>query len=137
MGDETERPERRFSSFVYIVIIVVVMFSFVMLYQAWDALQISDPLAGLYMLTGFGGLLLIAYMLFQVRRQVKRFSFEMPQIVTTIVCSKCEFKNVRNFERGDYILKELEPCAKCEGTTMISAIYREVKEKGKEERVFI
>ena len=136
MGEETERPERRFSSFVYIVIIVVVMFSCVMLYQAWEALQISDPLSGLYMLTGFGGLLLIAYMLLQVRRQVKRFSFETQPIVTTIVCPKCGLKNVRNFERGDYILKELEPCTKCEGTTMISAIYREVKDKGKEEKVF-
>ena len=88
------------------------------------------------MITGFGGLLLIAYMLFQVRRQVKRYRLKTEPIVTTIICPKCDLKNVRNFERGDYILKELEPCKKCEGTTIISAIYREVKDKGKEEKVF-
>jgi hypothetical protein len=75
-------------------------------------------------------------MLFQTRRHAQRFTLEDQPIVTTLICQKCGFKNVRNFERGDYILKDLGKCTKCEGTLMISAIYREVKEKRREERIF-
>ncbi|UCH32528.1 MAG: hypothetical protein JSV05_03880 [Candidatus Bathyarchaeota archaeon] len=136
MGKENERPARRFSSFVFIVIIVGVIFSLVVLFQAWEAYQNSDPLTGLFLLIGFVGLILSAYMLIQARRQVRRFTLEVPPVVTTIICSKCGFKNVRNFEREDYILKELGPCTKCDGTMMISAIYREVEEKKRESRLF-
>lgn len=127
---------RRFSSIVLIVIIVVLALSLTALYQAYDLFLVNDPMMGFYLLIGFVGLALSTYMLFQTRRRIQRFTLEEPPTVTTMVCSKCGFKNVRNFERGDYILKELGPCTKCQGTTTISAIYREIKEKRKEERVF-
>lgn len=127
---------RRFSSIVLIVIIVVLALSLTALYQAYDLFLVNDPMMGFYLLIGFVGLALSTYMLFQTRRRIQRFTLETPPIVTTTVCSKCGFKNVRNFERGDYILKELGPCTKCQGTTIISAIYREINEKRKEERIF-
>lgn len=131
-----EKSARRVSSIIIIVIIVVFAFSLVVLYQGWEALQIGNELWGYYLLIGFIGLALSTYMLLQTRRRMQRFTLETQPINTTIVCSQCGFKNVRNFERGDFILKELGQCTKCEGTTMISAIYREVKEKRKEEKVF-
>ena len=127
---------RRFSSIVLIVIIVVLALSLTALYQAYDLFLVNDPMMGFYLLIGFVGLALSTYMLFQTRRRIQRFTLETPPIVTTTVCSKCGFKNVRNFERGDYILKELAPCTKCQGATLISAIYREINEKRKEERIF-
>jgi hypothetical protein len=55
-----------------------------------------------------------------------------PAMMTTIECKKCGVKNVREFQRGDYVFKELEPCQKCPDTkTMITAIYKEIKEKEK------
>ena len=138
MSGEAERSARRFSSIVLIVIIVVLALSLTSLYQAYEMFMNSDPSAQAtgyyYLLIGFIGLALSTYMLFQTRRRIRKFTLETQPINTTIVCSKCGFKNVRNFERGDYILKELGQCTKCEGTMMISAIYREVK--GKEEKVF-
>jgi hypothetical protein len=136
MSEETGAPARRFSSIVLIVIIVVLALSLTALYQAWDALQAGDWTGGYYLLVGFVGLALSTYMLFQTRRRMQSFTLEMQPITTTIICPKCGFKNVRNFERGDYILKELGSCTKCDGTMIISAIYREVKEKRKEEKVF-
>jgi ribosomal protein L40E len=56
----------------------------------------------------------------------------LPPITTTIECRKCGFKSVREFQRGDYIFKEVEPCQKCNEKMLITAIYREVKEKPKE-----
>ena len=129
-------PAKRFSSIVMIVIIVVLALSLTALYQAYDLFMANDPTMGYYLLVGFVGLALSTYMLFQTRRHAQRFTLEDQPIVTTLICQKCGFKNVRNFERGDYILKDLGKCTKCEGTLMISAIYREVKEKRREERIF-
>jgi hypothetical protein len=127
---------KRFSSIVLIVIVVVLAISLTALYQAYDLFMANDPTMGYYLLVGFVGLALSTYMLFQTRRHAQRFTLESQPVVTTLVCDNCGFKNVRNFERGDYILKDMGKCTKCEGTTMVSAIYREIKEKRKDERIF-
>lgn len=140
MGEETDAAPRRFSSIVLLVIVVVLALSLSALGQAYFAFIDSDPevsgQAGLFLLIGFVGLAFSSYMLLQTRRRMQKFTLKMPPITTTIECSKCGFKNIRNFERGDYILKEVGPCTKCEGKMTIPAIYREVKEKGKEEKIF-
>jgi Mn2+/Fe2+ NRAMP family transporter len=136
VSEGTEASAKRFSSIVLVVIVVVLALSLTALYQAYELFLSNDPIMGYYLLIGIIGLALSTYMLFQTRRRVQRFTLETQPITTTIVCPKCNFKNVRNFERGDYILKELGPCTKCEGTMIISAIYREIKEKRKEEKIF-
>ncbi len=131
-----EESTRRFSSLVIIVIVVVLALSLTSLYQAVDLFMKEDLTMGYYLLIGFVGLALSTYMLFQTRRRMQKFTLESQPTVTTIVCSKCGLKNVRNFERGDYILKDLGQCTKCQGPTMITAIYREIQDKRREERVF-
>jgi hypothetical protein len=55
-----------------------------------------------------------------------------PKVTTTVECRKCGVKSVRDFQRGDYVYKELEACQKCPDDKMIiTAIYKEVKEKEK------
>jgi len=49
-----------------------------------------------------------------------------PPTVTEILCnsSNCEFKEIRNFEKGDYILKPLDAkCPKCGSAMTIEGIY--------------
>lgn len=46
--------------------------------------------------------------------------------VTEIQCdsSDCDFKDIRDFEKGDYILKPLEiTCPKCTGSMTIQGVY--------------
>ena len=136
MSEGTEKPERRFSSIVLIVIVVVLALSLTALYTAYDLFLKNDPTMGYFLLIGFIGLILSTYMLLQTRRRVRKFTLETKPVTTTIVCPECGFKEVRKFERGDYILKEIGPCTKCEGTKIISAIYREIQEKRKEEKIF-
>ena len=137
MSEEMATPARKFSSIVLIVIVVVMALSLSALYQAYDMFLNNDPTVGYYLLIGFVGMALSTYMLLQTRGRMKRFKLKTQPINTTILCTKCGIKSVRKFGRGDYILKELGPCTKCEGTTLISAIYREVEEKGKKEKVFV
>ena len=59
---------------------------------------------------------------------------DIPKVMTTIECTNkgCASKNVHEFQRGDFVFKELDvACQKCSGRQMITAIYKEVKEKEK------
>ena len=57
---------------------------------------------------------------------------EIPKVMTTIECRKCGTKTTREFQRGDFVFKELDACPKCPGEKqVVTAIYKEVKEKEK------
>jgi hypothetical protein len=92
----------------------------------------EEVIAGYLLLIGALGLAFSTYMLLQTRRRMSSLRIEVPPIMSTIECKKCGFKNVREFQRGDYVFKEVEPCQKCSDKMLITAIYREVKEKDKE-----
>jgi hypothetical protein len=119
----------RISSFVLVVIFITLALSLTALYLAITALFTGETtVSGYLLLAGFLGLGLSTYMLFQTRRRIQRLSIKVPPVTTTIECGKCGFKSIREFERGDHIFKEVEPCQKCNEKMMITAIYREVKE---------
>lgn len=132
MSRRAEGAVRRVSSLLIVIILVTIILSIAALYQA-IAYYGSDNtnLGSWYMFLGFIGLALSTYMMLQTRRKAVRLPFEAPKVITTILCQKCELKNIRDFQRGDYIFKETEPCPKCNEKMIISSIYREVKEKEK------
>lgn len=131
---ETEPPERRLSSIIILIIIVALGLSVVAFYQAISEMTYGDPTLGSYFaLIGVMGIALLTYILFQTRRKTLSLSLEAQQVATTILCQKCGFKSIRDFQRGDYIFKEAEECPKCNEKMTIASIYREVKETGKED----
>jgi ribosomal protein L40E len=71
------------------------------------------------------------YVLFQSRKRVASMKIEVPKVMTTVECRKCGSKSVREFQRGDFVFKELDSCQKCDDKQLITAIYKEVKEKEK------
>jgi hypothetical protein len=113
-------------------------------------LSIAAIVVGVYVLTGDtsqsmeAGVALIAigflamglagYIMFQSRKHVASLKIVTPPILTTIECRKCGIKTTREFQRGDYVYKELDKCQKCEDKQVITAIYREVTEKEKAEK---
>jgi hypothetical protein len=126
----------RISSFVLMIIFIVLALSLTALILAVNAFNQSQVVAGYLLLFGFLGVAASTYVLFQTRRRILSLRIETPPITTTIECRKCGFKSVREFQRGDYVFKETEPCQKCNEKMLITAIYREVKEKGKEKLRF-
>jgi hypothetical protein len=130
MGKAAPSAVTRVSSFVLLIIFITLALSLIALILAITAFNTgNDVVAGYLLLIGFLGVALSTYVLFQIRRRMLRLRIEVPQITTTIECKKCALKSVREFQRGDYIFKELEPCQKCNDKMLITAIYREVKEK--------
>ena len=133
MTETAEPPTRRISSIYLAIILVTLVLAVTALFVGVDVYSKNpeNASAGYYMLVGFIGLALSAYMLLQTRRKPSRVTLEMPRVITTIICQKCGFKNIRDFQRGDFIFKEAESCPKCNEKMMIASIYREVKEKEK------
>jgi hypothetical protein len=114
------------------IIFIVLALSLTALILALNAFNYNEVVAGYLLLLGFLGIAASTYVLFQTRKRMLRLRIEVPPITTTIECRKCGFKSVREFQRGDYIFKEVDLCQKCNEKMLITAIYREVKEKGKE-----
>jgi hypothetical protein len=133
MGGTPSSTTTRVSSFVLMVIFIVLALSLAALILAINAFNVGQEVAaGYLLLIGFLGVAMSTYVLFQARRRILHLKIEVPSITTTIECKKCGFKNVREFQRSDYIFKDVEPCQKCNEKMSITAIYREVKEKEKE-----
>jgi len=112
--------------FITLVIAVMALANSVQFYFAGEY-----EIATVLLLVGFIGVAAGTYMLFQMRQRLIRLRIELPPITTTIECRKCGFKTVREFQRGDYIFKEVDVCQKCNEKMLITAIYREVREKPK------
>lgn len=126
---ETKTP-RRISTFFLIIIVITLALSIVAIFSGVNA-YLSDDSGTVYpsLLIGVSGLALSAYMLFQTRRRTLQIDIKMQPVTTTIRCQKCGFKNLREFQKGDYIFKEAEECPKCTEKMQVDSIYRETEEK--------
>ena len=121
----------KISTAFLVVIFLTLILSFVAIYWAIYEVILGENYGSAlsWLLIGFIGLSIATYMLYQTRRRI-RISIKPQPVMTTLICEKCGFKNLREFKRGDYVFKETdEKCPKCNENMYIAAIYREVKEK--------
>ena len=128
---EKMAPVRKVSPFLLMLILIGFVLSLSALYIAANSLfsQSESLDAYSWLAIGLGGLALSTYMLFQTRTKPTHTSLELPRVITTLECPKCDFKNIRDFQREDYIFKKAGSCQKCNETMTITAIYREEKKK--------
>ena len=133
MSETSSSATTKTSTFVLMIVLIVLALSLVALALAVNAFILGEEMvAGYLLVIGFIAMTLSAYVLLQSRRRVMSMKIENPPMMTTIECRKCGFKSVREFQRGDYVFKELDACQKCpEDKMIITAIYKEVKEKEK------
>jgi hypothetical protein len=96
--------------------------------------SMNDPQSYIWM---FIGLLVISigFNLLTSGRQAKGHK-PPPPTITEIRCTStnCDFKEIRDFQKGDFMLKPLETkCPKCGSPTTIEGVYvvREEEKKGK------
>ena len=132
MKSTTSSATSRISSFLNMIVLVVLALALVALALAFNAFMVGEQVVAIYLvIIGFVALGLSTYVLMQSRTRAAAMKIETPQTLTTVECKKCGFKNVREFQRGDYVFKELDKCQKCDDRQIITAIYKEVKEKEK------
>ena len=132
MSTQTSSTAARISTFVFMIVLLVMALSLVSFALAVNAFALGeDIVAGYLVIIGVIAMALSTYVLLQSRRRMTTMKLATPSMMTTIECRKCDFKSVREFQRGDYVFKELDKCQKCDDKMIITAIYKEVKEKEK------
>ena len=131
MSEKSSSATSKISTYLMLIVLIVLALSIVALILAINIFPSRPDMATYLLAIGFIAMALSAYMLLQSRKRIASMKIEAPKVMTTVECRKCGFKSVREFKRGDFVFKELEPCQKCDDKKMITAIYKEVKEKEK------
>jgi len=132
MSENSSPATTKISTYLMMIVLIVLALSVVALMLSVNAFIVGNEMvAGYLLLIGFIAMALSVYVLLQSRKRIASMKIEAPKVMTTVECKKCGFKSVREFQRGDFIFKELEACQKCEDKMLITAIYKEVKEKEK------
>lgn len=130
---QSTSANQKISTYLTMIVLIVMALAVTALLIAGETYLAGDQLAA-GVLAGIGliALALSGFLLYQSKLQSAQIKIEVPKVMTTIEC-KCGEKSVREFQRGDYVYKEVDvPCPKCPTTKqMITAIYKEVKEKEK------
>jgi len=122
----------KISTYLLMIVLIVLALSVVALIFSFSAfVEGNEIVAGYLLLIGFISMGLAGYVLFQSRKRAASMKIEAPKVMTTIECKKCNFKSIREFQRGDFVFKDLDPCKKCDDKMIITGIYKEVKEKEK------
>jgi len=113
---------------------ITLVLSLISIYQGAIAYVEGDVSSGsLYLIMGATTLAVATYLWLQTRKSMLRLHVEIPPVNTTLECTKCGFRNIRDFQKGDYVYKPVEgQCPKCNEKTMnIGSIFRELKDKEK------
>jgi len=132
MSTQSTSTATRISTFVFMIVLLVMALSLVSFALAVNAFALGENIvAGYLVIIGVIAMALSTYVLLQSRRRMTTMKLATPSMMTTIECRKCDFKSVREFQRGDYVFKELDKCQKCDDKMIITAISKEVKEKEK------
>jgi hypothetical protein len=125
--------QKKISPLLLVILIIALLLSVAAIFQGIELYTTKNFDEGsFYLMLGATTLALSAYVMFQTRKRILKLALKTQPITTTILCEKCGLKNVRDFQRGDYIFKEVDPCPKCNEKMVIASIYRVVKEKRKE-----
>jgi hypothetical protein len=134
MNENSSSPATaKISTYLMMIVLLVLALSIVALVLAVQVylFEGNDVVAGYLLVIGFIAMGVATYVLFQSRKRIASMKIEAPKVMTTVECRKCGFKSVSEFQRGDFVFKELEACQKCDDKMIITAIYKEVKEKEK------
>ena len=132
MSENSSSATAKISTYLTMIVLIVLALSMVALISSVNLFVGGNEVAALYLLIiGLIAMALSLYVMIQSRKRVAEMKIEAPKVMTTIECRKCGFKSLREFQRGDFVFKEMEPCQKCSEKMLITAIYKEVREKEK------
>jgi len=130
---QTQTTVNKISSYLMFIVFIVLGLSIVALFSAVYAYMLEEYIqAGFLVIIGVFSLAISCVVLYQTKRNAAALKVEAPKVMTIIECKNCGTKVSREFQRGDFVFKELDVCEKCpEQKLMITGVYKEIKEKEK------
>ncbi|MCL2643621.1 MAG: hypothetical protein FWD52_08985 [Candidatus Bathyarchaeota archaeon] len=129
----TTTAANKISTYLMFIVLIVMGLAIVSIFSAVYAYTLGSVYeAGFMTIIGVFGLTLSAVVLYQNSKRSAAMKVEAPKVMTYIECKSCGTKTSREFQRGDFVFKELDVCPKCpEQKQMITGVYKEIKEKEK------
>ncbi|MCS7120326.1 MAG: hypothetical protein RMJ07_04420 [Nitrososphaerota archaeon] len=127
--NEKSSSVEKVSAFFIAIIAVLLALSIFSLFQAFEIYRRTGLPDFLAIFLSISAIILSFYMVFQLKSRPIKLGFEIPKVFTNIQCRSCEFRQVREFQKGDYIFRQMDPCPKCNSPTYVSSIFREPEEK--------
>jgi len=111
-----------------IIVGALALISLYMGFKAYGSGEIET--AFMYLIVGASGFIALGYSFFRAKPPAKApLEPKKFDVITTLECPQCNLKRVRGFQRGDYIFKRDEPCSRCDGQMVITAIHTRKEEK--------
>ncbi|MEM0083470.1 MAG: hypothetical protein QW102_03015 [Candidatus Nezhaarchaeales archaeon] len=95
--------------------------NFLLPHSAQESINIIDVLTTYLLLLII--MLLVFSLLFSATRRRGPMILRTLRTVTVLQCERCDYKEEREFQVGDYVFKKVGECVKCKGPLYISMIY--------------
>ena len=124
-----ESKAGKISAFFIGIVFVMLAMALVALIFAIEAYVMQGNIDVVNVILSASTIALSIYLLLQMRKKPLSLDSEALKVLTVIRCTKCNYEKIKDFEKGDYVLKEVGSCPKCDGTLLIYSIFRETKEK--------
>jgi len=100
----------------------------------WTGMSANDSLSLVWSFVGMFVMAMGFAMLTSGRKQKEKKP--PPPTVTEIRCTNCDFKEIRDFQKGDYVLKPVEvTCPKCQSAMTIEGVYIVREEPDEKDRI--
>ena len=110
MSENSSSASTKISTYLMMIVLIVMALSIVALVSAVYVFESDFQFAVILLAMGLIAMGMSVYVLLQSRKRLASMKIEAPKVMTTIECKKCGFKNVREFQRGDFVFKDLDPC---------------------------
>ncbi|MEM1606814.1 MAG: hypothetical protein QW145_05355 [Candidatus Bathyarchaeia archaeon] len=115
------------------IILTMLVMSLIALFLAVGTYLSHKTIDVINVILSVSAISLSIYLLIQMRRKRTLFqNSDNLRVITVIKCASCDYNSSREFEKGDYILREVGSCPKCSGTLLVYSIFRESQEGKKE-----
>lgn len=118
---------------ILLIIVVLAICIIALLTLFWEiiALISQSPINLMNLILSTSTIVLSLYIVSQLMGRSKSLNSETLRVITVLRCESCDYSSAREFEEGDYVLKEVGACPKCNGPLTIYSIFREVKTREK------
>ena len=128
-----ETPIMSLSWVTLAVVVVIGIFSLLSLWMGFQSYGGDNPEQAMYyIIIGTAGFAAIGYMFFRTKSiTTKKPEIPKVNVVSILECPSCDLKRVRDFQRGDYIYKNDEPCTRCDNSMLITGIHKRAEDKKK------
>lgn len=133
---KNESESRRAPVIFTAVILTMLVMSLIALFLAVETYLTRKTVDVINMVLSIGAIFLSIYLFMQMRKKTSFQDSGRIRVVTVIKCVSCDYGSTREFEKGDYILREVGSCPKCNGTLLIHSIFREPQESKKKEKFY-